>query len=183
MSSWEDAVSQYEKWRSDDLFSSEQFENIHLFFQDLMDKKGLDKTVLQAKDEERKDELILADEITNGVILMDDNHADLEAGEDVQEVEVLDISSIGITFEESPHKGQLVEFEVSFQSGNMISLIIGSKEKQYIDSLKVGLKLNNVQFYSPIAMFSGKGIITSSNKIKSGPKSGDYCLDIKIIST
>jgi hypothetical protein len=49
--------------------------------------------------------------------------------------------------------------------------------------LKVGTKLNDIEFYSPFAMFKGAGIVTSNTKIATGPKRGDFSLDIKVTST
>ncbi len=52
----------------------------------------------------------------------------------------------------------------------MISLLISDKEKELIENLKVGVTLNDIQFYSPIAIFKGKGIVSAKTKIESGPK-------------
>ena len=95
--------------------------------------------------------------------------------------EILEINSVGIKLSESPEEyGDQVEFDVSFQAGNHLSLIISSKEKSIIDKLDVGLKLNDMNFYSPIAVFKSSGIVLSKHQIKMGPKKGDWCLDIEI---
>lgn len=90
---------------------------------------------------------------------------------------------IKITLEDGPQKGRSLEFDVNFQSGNVLSLIISSRDKTLIENLEVGLKLNNVQFFSPIAIFEGVGVIADKTQIGTGPKRGDYSLDIKILST
>jgi hypothetical protein len=77
----------------------------------------------------------------------------------------------------------MVEFDVNFQSGSMLSLIISKKDQDLIDDFKAGTKLKDVQFYSPIAIFNGSGVVSSKTQIKSGPKQGDFCLDIRIMST
>jgi tetratricopeptide (TPR) repeat protein len=99
-----------------------------------------------------------------------------------EEQEFIDISSIGITLDHGPEKGRVVELDVSFQSGNMINLIISSKDKAMIENFKAGDKLNGIQFYSPIAIFKGSGIVSANTQIDSGPKEGDYRLEIKILS-
>ena len=66
-------------------------------------------------------------------------------------------------------------------SENVISLLIPSKDKDLIEYFEVGATLNDVQYYSPIAMFSGTGIVSEKTKIESGPRRGDYNLDIKVI--
>jgi tetratricopeptide (TPR) repeat protein len=156
----EEAVQRYKKWLKDDLYSTEQLQKIRLFLEDLLDKKGLDIQLPAVPD---------ADEG-----LVDENRVDED---------LIDISSIGITFDSGPQKGQMVEMEVSFQSGNMISLIVSSRDRELIENLKVGFRLNNVQFFSPIAIFQGSGIVLAKTNINSGPKRGDYSLDIKIVNT
>ena len=150
ISSLKDAVSQFEEWLSGSLLTSDQLNEIRIFLKDIIDKNDSD---------------ILLPEL-------DEDTGNMP--------EILDISSIGIQFDKGPEQGKSVEFDVSFQSGNIISLIIASQNKEWIDSLPVGLRLSHIQFYSPIAMFTGSGIVTSTTRIKSGPKKGEYCLDIKI---
>jgi hypothetical protein len=77
----------------------------------------------------------------------------------------------------------MVEFDVNFQSGNMLSLIISKQDEELIEGLKAGMELVDIQFYSPIAIFNGAGIVASKTQIKSGPKQGDHCLDIRIKSS
>jgi hypothetical protein len=77
----------------------------------------------------------------------------------------------------------MVEFDVNFQSGGMLSLIISKSEKGLIDALKTGDSLDDIQFYSPIAMFKGTAVVANKTPIDTGPKQGDFCLDLKITST
>lgn len=115
----------------------------------------------------------------------DEEALEEEKKEEIEEdkQEFIDISSIGITLDHGPEKGRVVELDVSFQSGNMINLTISSKDKAMIESFKAGDKLNGIQFYSPIAIFKGSGIVSANTQIDSGPKQGDYRLEIKILST
>ncbi|ABW68177.1 tetratricopeptide repeat protein [Desulfosudis oleivorans] len=99
-------------------------------------------------------------------------------GGGVDEDDFLDISAVAITLP----NGNQVELDVSFQSGNVVSLIIDRKDEKMIQDLQEGSKLEDVHFYSPIAIFRGSGEVTSKTKITSGPKQGDYSMDIKIDS-
>ncbi|MCP4346943.1 MAG: hypothetical protein GY795_15625 [Desulfobacterales bacterium] len=110
-----------------------------------------------------------------------DNEAPVDQLPDLGE-DILDISSVGITLERGPNKGETFELDVSFQSGNIINLLISGSDEQLIAGLETGATLKKVQFYSPVAMFKGKGIVSSKSKIESGPKQGDYSVDIQIIS-
>ena len=155
------AKEKLEEWQRGDLLAEEQKEKLSVFFDDILDKKGLRK---EPEVEESVAESGIAE----------------EAAED--EEEFLDISAVAITFDSGPYKGEQVELDVSFQSGNVISLIISSKDEALIENLKVGVRLDDIHFYSPVAIFRGAGLVSAMTQIKSGPKKGDYSLDIKIES-
>ena len=157
----DDAITQYKQWLESELFALEELQKIHVFLENHASKKGLAASIPAPSPGQ------------SGVV---------EEPSDSDE-DFLDISSIGITFDSGPHKGKTVELEVSFQTGNLISILVSSKDKDLIDNLKVGFRLNSVQFYSPVAIFQGAGIVNAKTKINSGPKRGDYSLDIKIVST
>jgi hypothetical protein len=90
---------------------------------------------------------------------------------------------VGISFESGPKKGEVVELDVSFQTGNVISVLLSSREKELIESLSPGDKLNDMQFYSPIAIFQGTGVVNAKTAIKVGPRKGDFSIDIKVSSS
>jgi len=167
-SSADEAVNQYNNWFAGDLFQPGQLEPVRSYLADILQKKGIDVFLPSPS---------AIEEAQEEPISVDDTLAD------EPEEEFLDITSIGITFESGSRKGKMVEFDVNFQSGNMLSLIIAKKDQELIAELTEGMKLRDVQFFSPIAIFNGSGIIASKTQIKSGPKQGDFCLDVKIIST
>jgi hypothetical protein len=164
----DEAIDQYQKWFSDDIFLPSQLESVRSYLEDILRKRGMEVALPSALD----------------TIEMPENEAEtLQNLDGDTEEEFLDITSIGITFENGPSKGKMVEFDVNFQSGNMLSLIISKKDQDLISEIKTGSKLKDIQFYSPIAIFNGSGMVSSKTQIKSGPKLGDFCLDIKIVST
>jgi len=158
LSSPNEAIDQFEQWVSGDLLSKGQLNNIRAFLESVLEKKGI------------KAKLPVVE-------------APSETGEtEEKEGDVLDISSVGVRLKSGSRKGSIAEFDVTFQSGNVISIVISSKEKDLADSLELGIKLADMQFYSPIAIFRGCGIVSRKTKIKSGPKKGDYMLDIMVES-
>lgn len=161
----ENAVAEYEKWLSGDKFSSAQLISVRSFLGDILAKKGITQVLAPVPETKSASDLGKA------------------ADEELLEEDYLDISAIKITLDVGPQKGRSLEFDVNFQSGNTLSLIISSRDKSLIENLDVGLKLNNVQFFSPIAIFEGTGIVAEKTQIGTGPKRGDYSLDIKILST
>lgn len=150
----EDAAVQYEQWLNGNLFTTAQLGKLRFFLQNILEKKGIDRQLPMPEEIEKE----------------------------VSSEEILDISSVGITLNEGPKKGETVEYDVSFQSGNVINILISSTDKDLIEQLNVGIALNQVQFYSPMAMFNGKAVVSAKTKIESGPKQGYFSLDIKIKS-
>lgn len=151
------AIEQFKRWMSRNDFSKDELGYLRRFLSKLLEKRGvkadLPKLVETAQERaERKK----------------------------KEEEFLDISSVGIQMQHGPLKGEVVEFEVMFQSGNTISVIIPARQKDLVSTFKPGLRLKDMQCYSLIAVFNGSGFISGRSKIKSGPKKGDYTLDITI---
>jgi tetratricopeptide (TPR) repeat protein len=159
LNSEEMAGDKYEEWAKGDMLSAGQLDKLRTFLEQVFENKGLDR------------KLTAVGSAVETVV------------EKKQEEEFIDISSIGILLESGPGKGKVIEFDVNFQSGNLLSLIISKKDGKLIEHLEVEKKLEDLQFYSPIAIFNGAGVVAAKSEIKSGPKQGDYCLDIKITST
>ncbi len=173
------AVDQYEQWLSSDLFVPGELNKLRFFLESILKKEGIEKELptseIQAAPPEPTIEM---PEIEDAKIEV------LEIKEDEDnDDEVLDINSIGITLDSGPRKGDIVELDVSFQSGNVISLLITGTDTDLIELFNVGETLHNIQFYSPIAMFGGSGIVDTKTHIESGPRRGDYSIDLKVVST
>ena len=163
LSTLETAAVKFNEWLENDIFSLEQMVKIHEFLQKIIDKEGAS--------------IVLPKLPESAVTILTENEMNTEVDD-----EILEISTVGIPIENDSGNSQLREVDVSFQSGNILSLIFSKKEEDWIDKLKIGQVLNDIQFYSPIAMFAGTGAVVSKTKIKSGPKKNDYCLDIKIVN-
>jgi pentatricopeptide repeat protein len=96
------------------------------------------------------------------------------------EEDVIDISSFKVQLTSGSRKGQTIEFQVSFQSGNKISTIIPALQRDVVEAFEPGLRLTDIQCFSPLAVFNGTGVVSGVNKISSGPRRGDFSLDITI---
>jgi tetratricopeptide (TPR) repeat protein len=180
LSSVDDAIAQYEKWLASDIFLSKQLDKLHVFFKGILDKEGIDKPLPQAKipSPEKKPEIDKTQSEEPFIVDLDS----FEYEEDeYEEDEFLDINAIKITINSGPREGDTVELNVNFQSGNIISLLIPNRDVDLIENLRVGDTLNNVEYYSAIAIFNGSGLISEISSIKTGPRRGDYNLDIKIL--
>jgi tetratricopeptide (TPR) repeat protein len=155
----EDAYSQFQKWQSSNLFSPNQLITIRLFLEVFRYDNLKENVSLQLRDPEHVDEL----EITDG--------------------EFPDICSMIITFDDGPLKGGTFVLDVSFQTGNVITLFVAGHKEELLDNFKVGKILKSLQFNTTIAIFKGKGIVDEKIKFDSGSRQGDYRLDIKVTSS
>jgi tetratricopeptide (TPR) repeat protein len=163
LSSPDVAVYQFKRWMSRGDFSPGDLKYLRGFLQKYLEKRGIQAALPevveapQGKAETKK-----------------------KKKKKKKEEEVLDISSVGVQFQNGPLKGKMEEFEVTFQTGNTISVIIPSDRKDLLESLEPGLRLKDMQCYSLIAVFNGSGIVSNKSVISSGPKRGHYTLDITI---
>jgi len=180
LDSVENAITRYQAWLAGNLFTPSQLNKLRVFFQGILDSKGIDVTL--------PEKLEKMDTTVPEIRYLDD-YAETEepempefAGEEIQDEDIIDISSVGITLSQGPKKGEIIECDVSFQAGSVINLLIPGDDKDLTETLETGVVLDNVQFYSPMAMFNGKAVVSSKAMIESGPKEGYYSLDIKVVS-
>ena len=173
LSSVDDAVAEYEQWLSENIFLPNQLQKLQIFFENVLKKEGVEKILPQTK--------MPPNDMENMIHVPEIHHVKAQAyGEvKIEDDEELDINLIGITFDSGLLKGQVFEFKVRFQLGNVVTLLISGRDKDLIENFKVGTTFNDVQYYSNIAFFNGSGLITAVKKIKIGPLRGDYCVDIE----
>ena len=154
----EDAVTQYQKWQSDPRFASYQLITIRLFLEVFRYDNLKEKISVQLKD-----------------------------AADVEELDIInkkcpDICSMILTPEEGPLKGGTFIIDVSFQTGNVVSLFLESHKEELLENFEVGKMLSNVQFHSTIVIFKGNGVVTERVKMTSGSRQGDYRIDVHVLS-
>ena len=155
----EDAVVQFQKWQSTDIFTKNQLTAIRLFLEVFRFDNFKENISLQLKNPAHVEKL----EITDG--------------------EVPDICSMIITLIKGPLKGVTFILDVRFQIGNVITLFIEDHKEELIESFEVGNILDNLQFNSTIAIFKGKGIVAEKIRIDSGTRQGDCRIDIQVTSS
>jgi hypothetical protein len=151
------ALTQYQSWVTRKDFPADDLKYLRRFLLNLLDKRGVKAEIPEIAEPSGK----------------------VKSKKKAEE-EVLDISSVGVPLNWGPLKGETVEFEVSFQSGNTISIVVPSDKPHLLEAFRPGLKLQDMQCYSLIAVFNGTGVISGKSQITSGPKKGDFALDITI---
>ncbi|MDY7037121.1 MAG: hypothetical protein SV375_13275 [Thermodesulfobacteriota bacterium] len=153
------AVAQFKQWVSIATFQKTDLHHLRAFLENILKQKGINADLPQI------------------MKTMPDKGETKEKDEDV-----IDLSSLKIQLTKGPRKGQKEEFDVTFQSGNSINIIIPAKKRELIDAFEPGMKLTKMQCYSPLAVFNSDGVVSEKTRISSGPKQGDYALDIIISS-
>lgn len=154
----EDAVAQFQKWQSTDIFTQNQLVTIRLFLEVFRFDNFKDNISLQLKNPEHVEEL----EITDG--------------------EIPDICSMIITLDKGHLKGVTFILDVRFQIGNVITLFIEEHKEELLESFEVGKSIDNLQFNTTIAVFKGKGVVAEKIRMDSGSREGDYRVDIQVMS-
>lgn len=154
------AIDTYHQWLSSSLFSGDELERVRRFLEKLLEKEGETAPLL--------------------VTAMAVESAAPETQTPAEPSEDIDIGSVVITLDSGPLQGEPIELDVKLQAGNMVSMIVESEEKTILDNLNVGFRLKNIQFNSSVAIFRGEGVVSAKALIDSGPKQGDYHLDIII---
>lgn len=173
LDSLDDAITRYQEWLSENFFTLSQLNKLRVFFQGILDSRGIDVTLPEKMDATLPEIREMADAKESEI----EQLPGFDDGS-IQEEDIIDISSVGIPLKE----GETVECDVSFQAGSVLNLLISGNDRDLIETLETGIMMDQVQFYSPSAMFNGKAIVSSKSKIESGPKQGYYSLDIKIVN-
>jgi hypothetical protein len=157
LSDLDNAITQYRQWHSSGDFPVEELGKIHSFLTDKLQQMGIDESLPKPEKE-----------------------PDAEQDEAVEE-EFVDILSVKVPMDDGSGKGTGIKLDVSFQEGNMFSVIIPRKNQAMIDGLKVGLKIEDIRFYSPSVVFMDTCIVSALEEIASGPKKGDYTMVMEIL--
>ncbi len=157
VSSPDAAIEEFKNWTSREVLSAEQLKSVRMFLENVLEKRGITAKL---------------PEVAGATALAPQAEARQE--------EVIDICSVRLRMKSGPQKGKTAEFDIALQSGNIVSFIISPQQKALTDLLPVGVKLPDIEFYSPIALFRGSAVVTGNTEIRSGPNKGAYMLDLKI---
>lgn len=155
----EKALGRVRQWMSGDVLAVSEVSDVRTYLEDLVRHSGLDNRISTEKIQK-----------------------DLEPESDIDDEEILDVDSTRFELPRADQKNSSVELEVSFQAGKYLKMLVPKRDKQLIESLKIGDHLPDMTFYSPVAIFSGTGYVTSKVIINAGPKKGDYSLEVKILT-
>ncbi len=159
LSSLDQAVEQYHQWLSDIRFPYKEVESIRSFLQDILDKKGVRQTLPTPEE------------------------ATITEEEKEEEEAFIDILSIQLPSAFKFDDGRDAVLEVSYQSGNLISVIIAKRDEALVKKFKRGLTIDNVQFFSPAVEFSAACSVSAINLMTTGPRKEGYAVVLQVMST
>jgi tetratricopeptide (TPR) repeat protein len=151
------AVDQFRRWISSAAFTGADLSILRVFLEHILEAKGIYMDLPQVSEAS----------------------PDIEERHEKEE-EGLELSSLSVRLEAGPRKGQVVDFDVSFQSAITLSVVIPADQKELVDAFEPGLRLSEVQCYSPLAVFNVSGTVTGKSRIPSGPRKGAFSVDITI---
>ena len=136
------AVSLFQKWQKTDFLPADELEKLRLEFQKTLQDAGVKREISGLEAQKT-----------------------IEPESEIDDDDILDINSIRFILTRGPKKGEKIELEVSFQSGRIIRMLIPKKDKELIESIKSRDMIKDIVFYSPVAIFSGTGFVSSNKEI------------------
>lgn len=158
LSSFDEAVRQYHQWLSTGQFPPREFETIRVFLQDILEKKGI-KQILPQPPEIR------------------------DVGDDkIAEEEFIDIISIQFPALYKRFDGQDAVFDIAYQKGDLISVIIPVEDQALVQKFKAGLRIDDVQFFSPAVVFRSPCLVSAVNLILKGPQKEAHALVMQVLN-
>ena len=166
LSSVHGAITEFEQWVSEGTLKPTHLLKLREFLADLLEKEGIEADLPQILPEASSQVFEPAQPKVSGAPL--------------EEEDIIDINLISMKLQEGPRKGELVEFDITFQAGNTVSFTVPADDEELLEALKPGKRLTGMQCYSMLAVFNGSGVVSGKTRITSGPKRGDYTLDITI---
>jgi hypothetical protein len=64
----------------------------------------------------------------------------------------------------------------------LISVIVPSEDGALVENFKAGLKIDDVQCYSPSVVFRSACIVSAVNQILTGPQKGGQALVMQVLN-
>jgi len=153
----EAAIDQFKQWVSSSAFPQPELKSLRAFLESQLQAKGIQADLPQVAEDAPK----------------------TDKAEEKEE-EYLELSSISVQLESGPRKGEEIEFDVTFQSGNTVSVMVRAAQKDLVVAFEPGQRLTEVRCFSPLAVFGTSGTVSGKNKITSGPRKGDFTVDISV---
>jgi tetratricopeptide (TPR) repeat protein len=149
------AIEQFKEWMRNETLSKQDLKYVRDFLVSSLTNKGMSDLVPE-----------LSGDIQSSVKSQDD---------------FLDISSIKIHFHDGKRHRYAVELDVIYQVGGLTSIVVSPADRALLDSLRLGKTLHDIQFYTPVTVFRGAGIVSKKSLIDKGPRKGSYLIDIAMV--
>ncbi len=92
----------------------------------------------------------------------------------------LDVLSIKLVYPDHKKREQNIELDVNFQKRNTISVIVPGGNRDLIEHLKPGIRLDYIELRTTDLIFIDEGVVHALSEIRVGDKRGDYTVTIKL---
>lgn len=96
--------------------------------------------------------------------------------------ELLAISNVVVKLKNPPLGGLTEELEVVAQSGKTVTIVLSPTQNSLIGTLKLGSRLPQTQFFSPVAVFRAPCFVSNISRVGNGPEQESYLVDITVES-
>jgi hypothetical protein len=172
------AVALYEQWLSTGHFTAEDQIRLKLFLETMLKNEGIRRDLPDGP-AAAEGTAVPAMPAAEAAGAAKTPVMDLPTASATEE-DMLEISAISLEVEEN-RRIKTVELNINFQARNVISILIPGRDKLLQNLFKKGAVVKNIQFYSAIAIFNGDAEVMSNTRIESGPRRGDFSIDLKVL--
>lgn len=157
MSAFDEAINQYKEWSLSGLFSLGQMESIRTFLQELLYKNKIDRLITSTRT------------------------GNIDHDEESRDDEFIDVIGVKLSMKGDSDKCQEIMLTVNYQKGSTFSVLVPKEDQTLLDYLKIGKEIDNLELYSSSIVFTEHCLVYERNKVKYGPRSGDYSVSLKIL--
>jgi hypothetical protein len=151
------AVAQFDQWKAKRLLRQDELASIRTFLENLFEGEEVKPELPEIREPDFEYETPQKEEKKN-----------------------LLFTFVSIRLENGPRAGEMEDFDVVFQSDHFISIMIASHRMTILNHFQLGLRLNHMEVYSPMAVLICSGLVLGKTKITSGPRRGEYVVDLAI---
>jgi tetratricopeptide (TPR) repeat protein len=164
LSAVKQAVALYLKLHAAGSFPPEALERVRYFLQSILKLRGINRT------------------LPKPIPLPQAQKPAPAAPQEVLLEPSLDVLSIKLVYPDHKKREQTIELDVNFQKRNTISVIVPGSNRELIEHLKPGMRLDSIELRTTDLIFMDTGVVHARSEIRVGDKRGDHTVTLRLDS-
>ena len=153
------AARQYHQWLENEEIPAEDLEELRIFLEGIFRRKGSEEKLARPA-----------------------------VGEDAEKIaadgdDPFDVMAVMLPIQSENLQADPPAFDVTSQSSGLVSFIVPAAEKAVVAHLKPGARIQNVNFFTPEALFSEDCVVSTRLRIDEGRRRGDFSVTMRLLET